>query len=215
MKASDNYRYARNRTGRYNHGENIRNISYSRTGYRGQYSTGRDGAGRITFSAASRGMNRGYGYSSYNYTSVAHDYSYRSYEHTSRNKAAVTRPRKKERTLLSLSKTYVTIAILFTFTLSFLCAQASNTGRREEIASMRAQLAAIEADNEYLRTSIEDNIDLKALEQEAVKLGMQKPAEYQLMKINVPKESYTVQYDTKPQTEEQSFIEFIKSWFKD
>ncbi len=80
---------------------------------------------------------------------------------------------------------------------------------------MKAQLESIQEDNEYLRTSIEDNLDLKYIEQEAIKLGMQKPAEYQLMKINVPKESYTVQYDTKAQPEEQSFIDYVKSWFKD
>ncbi len=211
MKTSVNGRNVYKRTGRYDRpANNIRNISYGRAGYRGQY-----GAGRYGSFQNGRGLSRGYGYSSYNNTSVAHDYSYRSYEQAYRKKAVSRRRREKESIQLSLPKTYATIAIIFIFTLSLLCTYASNSSRREQIASMKAQLESIQEDNEYLRTSIDDNLDLKTLEQEAIKLGMQKPAEYQLMKIKVPKESYTVQYDTNSRTEEQSFLEYIKSWFKD
>ncbi len=211
MRTSVNSRKVYNRTGRYNRPtNNIRNISYSRAGYKGHY-----GTGRTVSSARSRDLSSGYGYSSYNNTSVARDYSYRSYEQAHRKKTVRKRQPEKESIQLSLPKTYATIAIIFIFTLSLLCTFASNSSRRDEIASMKAQLESIQEDNEYLRTSIDDKLDLKALEQEAIKLGMQKPAEYQLMKINVPKESYTVQYDTNPHVEEQSFIDYIKSWFKD
>lgn len=49
----------------------------------------------------------------------------------------------------------------------------------------------------FLENSIEESLDLKKIENEAVKLGLQKPAEYQIMHIKVPKESYTVQYRPK------------------
>ena len=215
MKSGNNYRKAYNRTGRYNTSSRTYSSPprsyYSTTAYNGYRSRNT----QQSSGGGSRVYTRGYsGYSSYNNTSVAHDYSYRSYNKAVRRKA-VRQHKQKESIALSLPKTFATIAILFIFTLSLLCTHASNSSRRENIAAMKAELESIQEDNEYLRTSIEDNLDLKTIEQEALKLGLQKPAEYQITKINVPKESYTVQYDTQPNVEEQSFWEYIKSLFKD
>ncbi len=214
MKSGNNYRKAHNRTDRYNTGS--RTYSSSARKYYGTATYNGYGS-RQTHSSGggNRVYTRGYGgYSSYNSTSVARDYSYRSYNNAVKRKAVKQRA-QKESIDLSLPKTFATIAILFIFTLSLLCTYASNSNRRDNIAAMKAELETIQEDNEYLRTSIEDNLDLKAIEQEALKLGLQKPAEYQITKINVPKESYTVQYDTQPNVEEQSFWEYIKSLFKD
>lgn len=214
MKSGNNYRKSNNRTGRYNTGSR----TYSSSG-RSYYTTAAHNGYSSRYTHSSGGGNRVYtrgysGYSSYNNTSVAQDYSYRSYNKAVKRKA-VRRSAQKESIDLSLPKTFVTIAILFIFTLSWLCTFASNSSRRDNIAAMKAELETIQEDNEYLRTSIEDNLDLKAIEQEALKLGLQKPAEYQITKINVPKESYSVQYDTQPNVDEQSFWEYIKSLFKD
>lgn len=71
---------------------------------------------------------------------------------------------------------------------------ASNSTKRDSIVNMQEQVATLQEENMFLENSIEESLDLKKIENEAVKLGLQKPAEYQIMHIQVPKESYTVQY---------------------
>ena len=102
--------------------------------------------------------------------------------------------RAREVAPLSLVKTYGTIALLFTMALVNLIVFASNSTKRDSIVNMQEQVATLQEENMFLENSIEESLDLKKIENEAVKLGLQKPAEYQIMHIQVPKESYTVQY---------------------
>lgn len=102
--------------------------------------------------------------------------------------------RAREVAPLSLVKTYGTIALLFTMALVNLIVFASNSTKRDSIVGMQEQVATLQEENMFLENSIEESLDLKKIENEAVKLGLQKPAEYQIMHIKVPKESYTVQY---------------------
>ncbi len=46
-----------------------------------------------------------------------------------------------------------------------------------------------------------------------MKLGLQLPAEYQIVEISVPKDSYAVQYDSQEVTEEKGFWSFLSDIF--
>lgn len=171
------------------------NYSSNKTSYK-RYS------GRAGYSSGSRSGYYGrssetgyYSNSRYNYTSEAFDYD---------EDIRISAPRKRKKRVafakareaapLSLIKTYGTIALIFAMALVNLVAFASNSTKRDSILAMQEQVAELTEENMFLENSIEEGLDLKKIENEAVKLGLQKPAEYQIMYINVPKESYTVQY---------------------
>ena len=109
-----------------------------------------------------------------------------------------------------MPKTIASIAVVFTLSLVLLCAYAVNSSYRGEISSKQAELAEIQEENQYLKTTLEDNVDLNKIASEAEKLGLQKPQAYQITEVQVPNESYTVQYDAKIATQDKSVWEFVK-----
>ncbi len=151
-------------------------------------------------------------YTSYNPGSVAHDYFYDTdIPVRKQKKKRVNRAKEKEIIQLNMPKTIVSIAVIFAFSLALLCTYAVNSSYRSEISSKQAELAKIVEDNQYLKTTLEDNIDLNKVAKEAEKLGLQKPQAYQITEVQVPNESYTVQYDAKINTQDKSVWEFLKS----
>ena len=175
---------------------------------------------RNTDNAYGRYKNSSHSYSPrYNYTSEAFDLIHEApipYRKNKRSKRGnVVYKRVREAAPLSLLKTYSTIAVIFCFVLALLCMYASNSGLKTEISELQDRLVATQEDNEYTRIAIEDNIDLNRIQQEAMKLGLQTPAEYQIMEINVPKDSYTVQYESEEADTEKGFWSLITNLFKD
>lgn len=190
--------------------------AYNNQGYRRNYYTGT--SSRYTGRNSNTTGRYGYyssTYTSYNTSSVARDYSYdRDKYAPARNKRAAQvkskHGREKEIVQLNMPKTIVSIAVIFTFSLALLCSYAINSSYRGEIAQKQQELAKIVEDNQYLKTSLEDNVDLNKIAREAEKLGLQKPQEYQITEVQVPNESYTVQYDAKINTQDKSVWEFLK-----
>lgn len=94
-------------------------------------------------------------------------------------------------------KTYFSICVLFICSMALLCSYAANSKQREYISSLNDELKHIQENNAFLETELVQSIDLGTVEKVAkTKLGMQKPEEYQQVYINVPKQSYTIQYET-------------------
>jgi hypothetical protein len=157
-------------------------------------------------------------YNRYNYTSEAFDYAGMAAppvrKRKVKKKKRVIYSKVKEVAPLSLLKTYGTIAVIFCFVLALLCLYASNSSLRMNLVSLQDRLVATQEDNEYIRVSIDENLDLDKIQTEAMKLGFQMPAEYQIMEINVPKDSYTVQYDSSEDDTEEGFWSFFKNLFK-
>ncbi len=170
------------------------------------------------YTRATRGNEaaREYGYynsnfSSYNTTSVAQDYFYDTeIPVVKQHKPKVKHAKEKEIVQLNMPKTIFSIAVIFILSLALLVSYAANSSRRLEIASKQAELAKITEENQYLKTTLEDNIDLSKIAKEAEKLGLQKPQAYQITEVQVPNESYTVQYDAKIATQDKSVWEFLK-----
>lgn len=99
----------------------------------------------------------------------------------------------------------VFFAIFFTFVLSLglICTYALNTQKRDRINKLNTELKQIIENNDYLQTELAKNLDLSTVEKIATtRLGMQKPDTHQIVYINVPKQSYTMQYDTTTENNE-------------
>ncbi|MBQ7265187.1 MAG: hypothetical protein IJS61_03725 [Firmicutes bacterium] len=152
-------------------------------------------------------LERGY-YSDYNDTSSA--YKLAPVEYTRQEpqrviyKTVRIRSKKveevytseKEALPLNLYKIYGVSIILFGLVMAFLAISAGNNTQRERIVAMSEELDSVREDNEYTRAAIDEKINLEEIEQKALELGLQKPAEYQMRDIEIPADSYTVQYDT-------------------
>lgn len=202
--------YARKSTN-YSITENTPKRSYTRA------SMGNNSA-RSNSTAGSNNTANEYGYYGnsyygYNDTSVAHDFYYETEAPVKKRRRKAVSPEKKEIQQLNMPKTIASIAVVFTLSLVLLCSYAVNSSYRVEIASKQAELAEIEEENQYLKTALEDNIDLDKIAKEAEKLGLQKPQAYQITEVEVPNESYTVQYDTQIATQDKSVWQFIKELF--
>lgn len=203
----------------YSRNTNINNRRYADMRYTGR-SMNSSYRGSVRATANTRNgagakRTREYGYysspySSYNNTSVAHNFYYDENIAVRRSKKSRPVQDKKEIGQLNMPKTIATIAVVFTLSLVLLCANAVNSSYRGEIASKQAELAEIQEENQYLKTSLEDNLDLDKIEDEAEKLGLQKPQAYQITEVQVPNESYTVQYDANVATQDKSVWEFVK-----
>lgn len=200
-----------------------RNISRNNRSYMPRSSsyrtTGNTSQKSYTRASMGRSSNREYGYysngySGYNNTSVAHDFYYEPEVAVNHKRRVNASADKKEIRQLNMPKTIASIAVVFTLSLVLLCSYAVNSSYRGEIASKQAELAEIQEENQYLQTSLEDNLDLDKIEREAEKLGLQKPQAYQITEVQVPNESYTVQYDAQIATQDKSVWEFVKGLLK-
>lgn len=191
--------------------------STSRTGSRRNYFSANTSPSGYTRASMGNPSAREYGrynstYNNYNQGSLAHDYYYDTDIPVRKvRKRKVKHIQEKEIIQLNMPKTIVSIAVIFTFSLALLCTYAINSSYRSEIATKQTELAKIIEENEYLKTTLEDNVDLTKVAREAEKLGLQKPQAYQITEVQVPNESYTVQYDAKINTQDKSVWEFLKS----
>lgn len=107
-------------------------------------------------------------------------------------------------------KIYFSIATFFLFVIMFVGIFAINTKKEAEIVANTEELKKLEANNSILQNEITKNINLEEIEKIAKnKLNMQKPEAHQIVYINIPKQSYTVQYgdsgNNSEDTDENSF----------
>ena len=88
--------------------------------------------------------------------------------------------------------------------------QAEVSLRRE-----KSKLEDLKSANAILEAELTEQLDMDYIKQEATeRLGMSEPQPYQVVYINVPKQSYTVQHDTKETTAEASLVDKILDFFK-
>ncbi len=148
-------------------------------------------------------------YSAYNNSSVAEDY--RAFPVEKKQHKKVKRASKKGSELIYMPRLIVTVIAVAALLIAVLISNANNSYYREQIASKQAELAEIQEQNQFLKTSLDENVDLNKIAREAEKLGLQRPQAYQITEVNVPNESYTVQYDAHIDSDEKSIWQFIKN----
>jgi cell division protein FtsL len=165
------------------------------------------------------GYASGVGSPMYNPGSEAYETAYDN-EWVPQKKESNTRAVKKKSVVqrvrevapLSLVKTIFTVVVCTFYVLSIVICIASNNNYKTELVEAKNTLTQLESDNAELKNEIDDNIDLAKVEREAKKLGMDKPSAFQIVKINVPKESYTVQYGADEVSEDSvGFAEVVES----
>ncbi len=100
---------------------------------------------------------------------------------------------KKRHTKIML---YVAVGFAILFAISY--RNSIIDEKFSEIKALKSKLASIEKENEQLEVNIENNLNLKTIEQSAKEnLGMQKLDNSQTVYVNLPKQDYV-----EPATEE-------------
>ncbi|MCD8091275.1 MAG: septum formation initiator family protein [Clostridiales bacterium] len=95
--------------------------------------------------------------------------------------------------------------------IAFLCIYGYNYQLSSDIAALQSELNELKEDNYYLENEFDNNLNLEYIEEVAInKLGMQKPSSYQIKYISVPKQSYTILYNTDE--EQEGFLSYLKSF---
>lgn len=156
----------------------------------------------------------------YNYTSTAYDYEkeYKSSPSINKRIKKVKKEKyvKAEQGIKFLSlKSITTFTIIVTFIIAIIFIEALIIQRKFDIDTLNAELKEITENNKNLETELAKNLDLEYVEHVATtELGMQKPAYYQIVHINVPKESYSEKGNIKKQeTFLTKLYNFIKTIF--
>ncbi len=127
---------------------------------------------------------------------------------------------RAERREQKLHILYVCAVMLLVFVgcITFMGANVIVAKQEMQIRKQKNELSAIKAQNATLEAELAEQIDLEYIKQEAMKrLGMAEPQPYQVVYIDVPKQSYTIQYAADENEKEQPsfFTSILNFWKKD
>lgn len=107
-------------------------------------------------------------------------------------------------------KMTVTVAGLFLLLLTISCRNSQIDKQFNQIQEQKKQLAALQKENEQLKVSIENSLNLNNVEKVArEELGMQKLTSKQTVYVTLPKKDYVQSASEKVVIEEE------KSWWKE
>ncbi len=156
---------------------------------------------------------RPYSSSRYNTSSNAYDYDTGIFEDESeRIRREAQKKEERENEIIKrkgfIHRIKFTVAILAVFAgcIVTMVTNAEVTRQRVENNKLRDELSRLKNENLNLKSEITDNTDLAYIEKEAkTRLGMTEPQPYQIVYIDVPKQSYTVQYSAQEQKAESGF----------
>ena len=106
-------------------------------------------------------------------------------------------------------KTTVTVAGLFLLLLTISCRNSQIDKQFNQIQNQKKQLAALQKDNEQLKVSIENSINISNIEKVAKEeLGMQKLTSKQTVYVTLPKKDYV-------ETESEKVVKTeTKTWWQ-
>ena len=114
-------------------------------------------------------------------------------------------------------KIFCAVAIIFCGCMAWIGMHAMLVKERIVLQEYKTQLAELKNENNMMMAELSEQMDLNKVKEIAEsKLGMAAPQEYQVVYINVPKQSYTVQYATSQNVtaENTSFIQKILGHIK-
>lgn len=113
----------------------------------------------------------------------------------------------KEQRKIQIKMTF-TVAALFLLLLTISCRNSQIDRQFNEIQEQKKQLAALQKENEQLKVSIENSLNLNNIEKVArEELGMQKLSSKQTVYITLPKKDYVESASEKVVIEEKSWWE--------
>ncbi len=103
------------------------------------------------------------------------------------------------------------IITIVSLSLALLCIYAKKGEIKSEMTSVRRLTRQVDASTERIEMKLNETLDMEEIKKTAVtKFGMQAAVPYQIVSINVPKDSYSVQYDDDvAKAKKESFLEKI------
>lgn len=167
---------------------------------------------------------RGKRYNEYNTTSVAYDLepAYLPQEFEEEEKRRSIQRKKEDAALRRQERAYawkvcVVFSVLFVGCLVLMGSHAMVAKQRIVLEQQRQELAELKNTNAILSAELTEEVDLDSIKKEAIsRLGMVEPQSYQVVYIDVPKQSYTVEYETEEAEKSQtSILDGLKFWKKD
>ena len=144
------------------------------------------------------------------------DYNKRNKKTPKKNQLKVVKDLQKKQVKVSKEqrrrqmKMTVTVAGLFLLLLTISCRNSQIDKQFNHIQDQKKQLAALQKENEQLRVSIENSVNINNVEKVAKEeLGMQKLSSKQIVYVTLPKKDYVESASEKVVIEEE------KSWWEE
>jgi len=168
-------------------------------------------------------FSRNSSYGSYNYGTAAYDIDFKKKEkeekrrelEAQRHKNQLRQEKAEARLNIKQTLQLAAAAGIFCFgcIITIICI-SSVTEMRYNITQLKNELNTIQNENIVLSSEISDTINLDYIEDRAInELGMTEPQSYQIKTINVPAQSYTVQYDDSAKEEPKIDMQLVKEFF--
>jgi len=163
-------------------------------------------------------------YNEYNTTSVAYDFEpdYVPQQYGEEQELKKINRKKQALALRYQERAYafkvcIVFSILFCGCLVLMASHAMVAKQSMVLEEKRQELAELKNKNDILSAEITEKVDLDTIKKEAIsRLGMVEPQPYQVVYIDVPKQSYTVEYETQEkEAGKPSFFNLFKFWKKD
>ena len=160
----------------------------------------------------------------YTYGNVAYelqpDYSpYRVREEEEERRkedARIAQAEARERRISSVKMIGVAL-VLFVGCLAFMGMNVIVDNAEVSLRRQKSELENLKSANAILEAELTEQLDMDYIKTEATeRLGMSEPQSYQVVYIDVPKQSYTVQHNADDVAEDASFLAKITNiWKKD
>lgn len=157
----------------------------------------------------------------YTYGNVAYelqpDYTpYRVREEEERRKEAARIAKEEAREhRISSMKMIAMALVLFAGCIAFMGMHVVVDHAEVSLRRQKSTLEDLKSANAILEAELTEQLDMDYIKQEATeRLGMSEPQPYQVVYIDVPKQSYTVQYDADDEAESASLLDKIKNILK-
>lgn len=142
-------------------------------------------------------------------------YRVREEEEERRKEAArIAREEARENRISSVKMLGVAL-VLFIGCIAFMGMHVVVDNAEVSLRRQRSTLEDLKSANAILEAELTEQLDMDYIKQEATeRLGMSEPQSYQVVYIDVPKQSYTVQYDADDAAESASLLDKITNFFK-
>lgn len=116
---------------------------------------------------------------------------------------------------VSFVKMVVVAFVLFIGCIAFMGMNVMADQAEVSLRKQKSKLEDLKSTNAILEAELTEQLDMEYIKTEAMeRLGMSEPQPYQVVYINVPKQSYTVQHDTQEATAKTSLVERVLNFFK-
>lgn len=158
----------------------------------------------------------------YTYGNVAYElqpdytpYRVREEEEERRREAARVAKQEERENKISFVKMVGVAFVLFIGCIAFMGMHVMVDQAEVSLRKEKSNLEDLKSANAILEAELTEQLDMDYIKKEATeRLGMSEPQPYQVVYINVPKQSYTVQHDTEEATADPSFVDKILNFFK-